>query len=122
VRAATQTFCAEPSQLHRALLDARPTFLGGPPRIWQDLRATLEATLDEIEQAALNAGIARVHALRAGNAAAELSPEQEQVLARLRARAGLDRITWALTAAAPARWRCTSSCTASGCRSESSGG
>ncbi len=101
VRAATQTFCAEPSQLHRALLDARPTFLGGPPRIWQDLRATLEATLDEIEQAALNAGIACVHALRAGNAAAELSPEQEQVLARLRARAGLDRITWALTAAAP---------------------
>jgi long-chain acyl-CoA synthetase len=101
VRAVTQTFCAEPSQLHRALLDARPTFLGGPPRIWQDLRARLEATLDEIEQAALNAGIARVRALRAGHAAAELSPEQEQVLARLRARAGLDRITWALTAAAP---------------------
>jgi long-chain acyl-CoA synthetase len=101
VRAATQTFCAEPSQLHQALLDARPTFLGGPPKVWQDLRATLEATLDEVEQAALGAGIARVHALRAGNAATELSPEQEQVLAGLRARAGLDRITWALTAAAP---------------------
>jgi long-subunit acyl-CoA synthetase (AMP-forming) len=101
VRAATQTFCAEPSQLHQALPDARPTFLGGPPRIWQDLKAALEATLDQTEQAALAAGSARVRALRAGGPAPELSPEQDQVLAGLRAKAGLDRITWALTAAAP---------------------
>jgi long-chain acyl-CoA synthetase len=101
VRATTQTFCAAPSQLHEALLDARPTFVGGPPRIWQDLKATLEATLDEIEQAALEAGIVRVRALLAGSPPPELTSEQEQTLAGLRARLGLDRINHALTAAAP---------------------
>ena len=89
--------CAQPRRRsvpsHRscieALLDARPTFLGGPPRIWQELKATLEATLDEIEQAALDAGIARVRALLAGNPPPELSPEQEQS-ARRAARPGSD--------------------------------
>jgi long-chain acyl-CoA synthetase len=101
LRATTQTFCAAPSQLHEALLDARPTFLGGPPRIWQGLKATLEARLDETEQAALDAGIALVRALLAGGPAPELSSEQERTLAGLRARLGLDRINCALTAAAP---------------------
>ena len=101
LRAATLTFCAEPSQLHEVLLDARPTFLGGPPRIWQELKAALEATLDEIEQAAVDAGIARVRALLAGGPPPELSPEQERTLAGLRARFGLDRLDCALTAAAP---------------------
>jgi long-chain acyl-CoA synthetase len=101
LRAATLTFCAEPSQLHEVLLDARPTFLGGPPRIWQELKAALEATLDEIEQAAVDAGIARVRALLAEGPLPELSPEQERTLAGLRARFGLDRLDCALTAAAP---------------------
>jgi long-chain acyl-CoA synthetase len=101
VRATTQTFCAAPSQLHETLLDARPTFLGGPPRIWQHLQATLEATLDETEQAALDAGIARIRMVLAGSLPPQLSPEQEQTLAGLRARLGLDRINHALTAAAP---------------------
>ena len=101
VRAATQTFCAVPSQLHEALLDARPTFLGGPPRIWQGLKDRLEATLDETEHAALGAGIARVRALLADTPPPQLSGEQEATLAALRARLGLDRINHALTAAAP---------------------
>jgi long-chain acyl-CoA synthetase len=101
LHATTQTFCAAPSELHEALLDARPTFLGGPPRIWQGLKATLEATLDETEQAALDAGIARVRALLAGDPPPELSSEQERTLAGLCARLGLDRINCALTAAAP---------------------
>jgi long-chain acyl-CoA synthetase len=101
VRATTQTFCAAPSQLHGALLDAHPTFLGGPPRVWQDLKATLEATLDETEQAALDAGIARIRAVLADGPPPGLSPEQERTLAGLRARLGLDRINHALTAAAP---------------------
>jgi long-subunit acyl-CoA synthetase (AMP-forming) len=101
LHATTQTFCAEPSELHEALLDARPTFLGGPPRIWQDLKATLEATLGETEQAAVGAGIARVRALRDDSPPPQLSPEQQRTLAGLRARLGLDRINHALTAAAP---------------------
>ena len=101
LRATTQTFCAAPSQLHWALLDARPTFLGGPPRIWQGLKAALEATLDQTEHAALDAGIARVRALLAGGSPPGLSSEKERTLAALRARIGLDRINYALTAAAP---------------------
>ena len=101
LRASTQTFCAAPAELPGALLDARPTFLGGPPRIWQGLKVTLEATLDETEQAALDAGIARVREVLAGGPPPGLSPEQERTLAGLRARLGLDRINCALTAAAP---------------------
>ena len=101
VRATTQTFCATPSQLPVTLLDARPTFLGGPPRIWQDLKAALEATLDETEQAVVDAGIARARALMEGGSPPELRPEQQRTLAGLRARLGLDRIIHALTAAAP---------------------
>ncbi len=101
LHATTQTFCAEPSELEEALLDARPTFLGGPPSTWQGLKATLEATLDQTERAALDAGIARVRALLAGSPQAGPSTEQELMLAGLRARLGLDHVGRALTAAAP---------------------
>ncbi|MBV9336616.1 MAG: AMP-binding protein [Solirubrobacterales bacterium] len=101
VRATTQTFCAEPSELPVALRDARPTFLGGPPSVWEGLKATIEATIDETEQAALDAGITRIRALLDNRAPLELSPEQARTLARLRARLGLDRLRRALTAAAP---------------------
>jgi long-chain acyl-CoA synthetase len=50
---------------------------------------------------ALDAGIARVRTVLAGGPAPELSREQERTLAQLRARLGLDRISHALTAAAP---------------------
>jgi long-chain acyl-CoA synthetase len=92
VRATTQTFCAVPWQLRKALPDARPTFLGGSPRVWPDLKAALEDTLDETGQAALDVGIARVRAVLASDAPPRLSPEQELTLAELRARLGLDRI------------------------------
>jgi len=101
LRAATLTFCAEPSQLHEVLLDARPTFLGGPPRMWQELKAALEATLNVTEHASVDAGITRVRALLAGGPPLKMSPELERTLAGLRARFGLDRLDCALTATAP---------------------
>ena len=101
LRAATLTFCAEPSQLHEVLLDARPTFLGGPPRMWQELKAALEATLNATEHASVDAGITRVRALLAGGPPPKMSPELERTLAGLRARFGLDRLDCALTATAP---------------------
>ena len=67
----------------------------------QALKATIEATLVETEQAALDAGIARVRAVLTGNPPPELSPEHERTLAGLRDRFGLDRVNCALTAAAP---------------------
>ena len=101
LHATTQTFCAEPSRLHEALLDARPTFLTGPPSVWQGLKARLEATLDKSEQAALDAGIARVRALLADRPPRALSAQQKRTLAGLPARLGLDRVNHAVTAAAP---------------------
>jgi long-subunit acyl-CoA synthetase (AMP-forming) len=83
------------------LLEARPTFLFGSPRIWQGLKVALETSLDAEERAALDAGIDRVRVLAAGSSAAQLTPRQENVLRTLRARIGLDRMTRALTAAAP---------------------
>jgi long-subunit acyl-CoA synthetase (AMP-forming) len=97
LRGSTRTFCADPSQLGPTLLDARPTYLFGPPRLWQNLKLQLESTLDQIERAALERSIARV---RDGDASPG-TPDDERVLAALRARLGLDRVNRALTAGAP---------------------
>lgn len=97
LRGSTRTFCADPSQLGETLLDARPTYLFGPPRLWQNLKLKLESTLDETERVALDRGIARV---RDGNASPGTEGD-EHVLATLRARVGLDRVNRALTAGAP---------------------
>jgi long-subunit acyl-CoA synthetase (AMP-forming) len=46
LRGSTRTFCLDPTDLGPTLLDARPTYLFGPPRLWQNLRARLDTTLD----------------------------------------------------------------------------
>jgi long-chain acyl-CoA synthetase len=97
LRGSTRTFCPDPSQLAMTLRRARPTYLFGAPRLWQNLRAKLDSTLDDDERAALDRGIVRV---RDKNLTAQ--PEADaHVLAALRARIGLDRVNRALTAAAP---------------------
>jgi long-subunit acyl-CoA synthetase (AMP-forming) len=73
LRGTTRTFCPDPAQLGAALLDARPTYLFGPPRLWQGLRRQLEDVVADPE-----------------------CPPR----ARL-AGLGLDRLNRALTAAAP---------------------
>jgi long-chain acyl-CoA synthetase len=97
----TRTVCLEPQQLPRALLDARPTFLFGPPQVWQALKRALESSLNAAERAALDAGIQRTRALVRGEAAGPLSGEQQEILAVLRHRMGLERINKTLCAAAP---------------------
>jgi long-subunit acyl-CoA synthetase (AMP-forming) len=79
------------------MLEARPTYLFGAPRLWQNLKLKLESTLDDDERAALERAIACV---RSGDASPGTA-DDEHVLATLRARAGLDRVNRALTAAAP---------------------
>lgn len=101
VRGSTRTFCEEPKQLPVALLDARPTFLFGPPQVWQALKRALEGTLDGEERDALQAGTRRLQAILGGESTNPLSSEQQEILARLRARVGLDRINKTLCAAAP---------------------
>src|ERR1700722_18392802 len=97
----TRTICLEPKQLSEALLDARPTFLFGPPQVWQALKRALENTLSTVERAALDAGIQRTRTLVQDAPASELSSEQQQILASLRRRIGLDQINKTLCAAAP---------------------
>lgn len=101
VRGSTRTFCADPMQLAGALLDARPTFLFGPPQVWQALKRALESSLSDGERATLDAGIQRVRALTRGESAVPMSVEQEEALATLRRRVGLDLINKTLCAAAP---------------------
>jgi long-chain acyl-CoA synthetase len=101
LRGSTRTFCSDLRAFPGALLDARPTFLFGAPRLWQALKAGLEATLDQPERAALDRALARVRELAGGSHPAPLAEEDEVVLGRLRARVGLDRINRALTGAAP---------------------
>lgn len=97
LRGACRTFCSEPTQLGPALRDVHPTYLAGPPRIWQLLKAAIEATVDDAVRAALDAGIRRIRA----EDPAPLEDRQQRTLAALRARVGLDHVTRALTAAAP---------------------
>lgn len=100
-RGSTRTICEDPAQLGAALLDARPTRLGGPPQVWQRLKGALEATLDGDERAVLNAAVERVRAMTRGESHESPSDAHEATLAGLRARVGLDRITHAVTTAAP---------------------
>jgi long-chain acyl-CoA synthetase len=68
----TVTCVADPTQVMAAVAQVRPTAFGGVPRVWEKLKAALEAS-----------------------EAAALSPEQ------LRARLGLDRARWLAVGAAP---------------------
>jgi long-subunit acyl-CoA synthetase (AMP-forming) len=97
LRGSTRTFCPDTAQLAATLLDARPTYLLGPPRLWQNLKRKLDSTLDQLERGTLEREIARV---RAGDTTPP-SSDDAQTLAALTARIGLDRLNRALTAAAP---------------------
>jgi long-subunit acyl-CoA synthetase (AMP-forming) len=96
LRGSTRTFCPDPTQLPATLLDARPTYLFGPPRLWQNLRDQLNSTLDESERTALDRAMAPFRVAHRPPTA-----DEEPALAPLLARVGLDRVTRALTAAAP---------------------
>ena len=96
LRGSTRTFCADPADLLLTLLDARPTYLFGPPRLWQNLKTRLESTLNDTERSALDRSIARV---RADDMPAP-TDDDHRLLAKLQARIGLDRLNRGVTAAA----------------------
>jgi long-subunit acyl-CoA synthetase (AMP-forming) len=101
MRGSTRTICADPSELSAALLDARPTFLWGSPRVWQALKRALESTLAEHERDALDHATIRLRRSQSDHAQPPLSAEDRNTLAELRARVGLDRVVRALVGAAP---------------------
>jgi long-chain acyl-CoA synthetase len=100
MRGSTRTICADPSELPVALLDARPTFLWGSPRVWQALKTALESMLTKHERGVLDRANTRLRRPRGGQAPSPLSEEDQNTLADLRARVGLDQVVRALVGAA----------------------
>src|SRR5262245_13673700 len=94
------TAVADPKDLPGALLDVRPTLFGGVPRVWEKLKAGIEAKVTyEPDQARRHAvqqafEIARqyVRAAQAGEVSAELAEAyrraDEQVLSHIRSALG----------------------------------
>jgi long-chain acyl-CoA synthetase len=101
MRGSTRTICAAPTEVPAALLDTRPTFLWGSPRVWQTLKAGLESALTQHERDVLDRATARLRYPTEDEPPSCLSQEDHNTLAELRARVGLDRLCRALTSAGP---------------------
>jgi long-chain acyl-CoA synthetase len=111
----TITTCPEPTQVFAHAVDARPTQFGSVPRIWEKLKAALEAGIAaepdaekrSAVQAAIGLGLRKVRAEQAGE---PVGPElaeaweraDETIFAAIRARLGFDRCESYLIGAAPA--------------------
>ncbi|HET7052332.1 MAG TPA: AMP-binding protein [Solirubrobacterales bacterium] len=100
-RGSTRTICRDPSQLGAALREARPTRLFGPPLVWLALQRGLEQSLAPEERVALERAVERVRAVAGGEPGAPPGEEEQALLAKLRARIGLDRMGKAVSGAAP---------------------
>jgi long-chain acyl-CoA synthetase len=110
----TITCCPEVTQVFAHVADCHPTVFGAVPRVWEKLKAALEAGVDaEPDQerrlavrSAIDAGLARVRAEQSGvPVPAELrdacARAEEAVFSKIRARLGLDRTEWYVIGAAP---------------------
>jgi long-subunit acyl-CoA synthetase (AMP-forming) len=100
-RGSTRTICRDPNQLGAALGEARPTRLLGPPLVWLALQRALERSLAAEERLVLERGVQRVRAHARGETGSPVGEPERALLARLRARIGLDRMSEAVSAAAP---------------------
>ena len=104
---------ADSSELADTLRELRPTRFFGVPRIWEKIQTWVsggDGAADEFNtaevQAALDTGRRYVASRQSGSVTPaglleEFSRTDAQVLSRLRSRAGLDRLVWATSAAAP---------------------
>ncbi len=107
VRGFTVTCCRDPRQLPACLREVHPHWLFGPPRIWEKIKADLEATVGaaapaqrETITAAITAEVERVRSEQHGGS---LAPRVAAAgpLAELREHAGLDRLACAHVGGAP---------------------
>jgi long-subunit acyl-CoA synthetase (AMP-forming) len=108
------TTCPDGREIAAYLPDVRPSYFFSVPRIWEKLKARLDAELAaepdperrRFVEEALNVGRRRVRALQAAGAVpaslqAEYERADQEVLAGLRHRLGLDRAALGVTGAAP---------------------
>jgi long-chain acyl-CoA synthetase len=104
----------DPAALVPALVDVRPLQFFGVPRVWEKIRSGVSGVLaqepDEAKRAAVQAamavGVEYVESLQTGRSTPEDLRERydavdRAVLTPIRARLGLDRVTWTGSASAP---------------------
>jgi long-chain acyl-CoA synthetase len=107
--------CPDPNLLLPYLLEARPTFFVGVPRVWEKLMAGLQAGIaaepdEDKRQMAQGAVSAAVSAYRLRHAGQPVPPElaagverAQPLFTLLRSKVGLDRVAMAITSTAPCR-------------------
>jgi long-chain acyl-CoA synthetase len=105
--------CPNPREMVEYSVSVKPTVWGGVPRIWEKLKAALEAAAaaeeDEEQRkataAAMEIGLRRARAKQEGEVPEELEAEwrkaDELVFSRIRAMLGLDEAEWFGVGAAP---------------------
>ncbi len=111
----TLTCCPDPAQIFAHAADARPTRFGAVPRVWEKLKAALEAGFqtepDEQRRAgvlaAVDLGLKKVRSEQAGvevpvEIAQAHARAEEQVYEPIRAKLGFDRCESYIIGAAPA--------------------
>ena len=110
----TTTDCPDPRQVVAYLPEVRPTWFFAVPRIWEKLKAAIEAGVEADEDAArkqatqwaLDVGLRKVKAEQAGEPVpeelrAEHAKADELVLSKIRGRLGLDQVESVNVGAAP---------------------
>jgi long-subunit acyl-CoA synthetase (AMP-forming) len=108
------TCCPDPRQVVAYLPEVRPSWFFAVPRIWEKLKAAIEAGIEAEEDAAkkqatqwaLDVGLRKVRAEQAGEPldeklAQEHAQADELVLSKIRARLGLDEVESVNVGAAP---------------------
>jgi long-chain acyl-CoA synthetase len=113
------TCVADIRTIAAALADIRPTLWGGVPRVWEKIKAALEARFDteadpqrkQAVQWAIATGLQKVRAEQAAingegpgpdeALLAEYAKADELVLSKIRQQLGLDDVHWSIAGAAP---------------------
>jgi long-subunit acyl-CoA synthetase (AMP-forming) len=111
----TITTCPDPTQVFAHVADCKPTRFGGVPRVWEKLKAALEAGFatdpDQARRAAvlgaIELGLQKVRLEQAGETvpdelAARWDRADELIFAPLRAKLGFERCEHYMIGAAPA--------------------